>query len=61
MYKNDVLCSFYIDESEDGNEKVKWRSLPVHHLKICYHKLQLNTVLDDELDVRNTPIEELSV
>ena len=58
---NLVFDRFYLDESEDGNDKVKWKSLPIYHLKTVYRKLQLADILDGEIDVRNTPVEELSV
>ena len=52
---------FYLDESEDGNDKVKWKSLPIYHLKTVHRKLKLADIMDDKIDVRNTPVEELSV
>ena len=56
-----LLFRFYVDESEEGKEKVKWKSSTIHHLHLLYQKLQLNKVIDNEFDVHNTPIEELSV
>ena len=55
------LHRFYLDESEDGNDKVKWKSLPIYHLKSVYRNLKLADILDGEIDVRKTPVEELSV
>ena len=53
--------SFYLDESDDNNTKIKWRSIPVHDLQTIYRKLELNKVLDHEFDERNSPIDELCV
>ena len=55
------LFSFYLDDSDENNQKIKWRSLPIYDLRKIYRKLELSKVLDYEYDVRNTPIEELSV
>ena len=56
-----LLLRFYLDESEDGNDKVKWKSLTIYHLKMVYRRMKLVEVLDDTIDVRFTPVEELSV
>ena len=56
-----IHLSFYLDESDDNNPKIKWRNIPVHDFQTIYRRLELRKVLDDEFDERNTPIEELSV
>ena len=40
---------------------MKWKSLTIYHLKTVYRNLKLSQVLDDVIDTRFTPIEEISV